>query len=323
MHLKHLSTSVRFCKSIRSFKSRFWLLLPILLAAVFPVAAGDMKVAVIYPEVQSVYAKVFENIIAGINTTEGVHVLAKPISQETQVGEISSWIDDRQADAVIALGQHGYKIAKQMPTDRPLVVGAALVAPNQLNGISLAVDPEQFFKRLGTLTPPVKRVYLVYSEENNGWLIPLAQAAADRHGVELHVREASNTRTAVRDYRDILGEVKDLQDAIWLPLDNIVPDDTILPMVLEAAWNKKLVVFSNNPSHVKRGALFSLFPNHREMGEALARMALTLMKGAEAPPGIVPLNDLKVAVNLRTASHLGMLYTPNQRRGFALVFPNR
>ncbi len=288
-----------------------------------PAAAGDMKVAVIYPQVQSAYARVFENIIDGIDAADGIQVLSKTISEGSEVDELNRWLDSEQADALIALGQHGYKIAKQLPSSRPMVVGAALVTPNHLNGISLAADPEQFFKRLGNLTPPVKRVYLVYSEQNNGWLIPLAQAAAKRHSVELHSYEADDTRTAVRTYRDILGEVKDLQDAIWLPLDNIAPDEAVLPMVLEAAWEKKLVVFSNNPSHVKKGALFSLFPDHREMGEELARMVIRLMRGTGAPPGIVPLQDLKVAVNLRTASHLGMLFTPTQRSGFALIYPSR
>jgi putative ABC transport system substrate-binding protein len=36
----------------------------------------------------------------------------------------------------------------------------------------------------------------------------------------------------------------------------------------------------------------------------------------------LPLSDLRVAVNLRTAAHLGLRFTPRQQREFDLVFPS-
>lgn len=292
-------------------------------AVVGEVYAQSMTVAVLYPEVTGSYTQVFESIIQGVGQASGVHVVSMEVPGSAEPEAVEAWLNKEGADAIIALGQRGYTLAKALGTERPVVVGATLISPNGLTGISLAAHPDQFFRRLGRLTPPVKRVFIVYSEKNNGWLIPIARASAERHGVKLLARPAADARVAVRQYKQILTEVEDLQDAIWLPLDNVAPDKTILPMVLEAAWNKRLVVFSNNPSHVQKGALFSLFPDHLGMGRRLAEMALGLLESRDNNPGVVPLSDLKLAVNLRTASHLGMLYTPSEKRSFALVFPSR
>jgi putative ABC transport system substrate-binding protein len=282
-----------------------------------------MRVAVLYPNLTGSYRQIFDNIIEGIQKTPGVTVLSQAVPNNPDPNAVGAWLARERADAVIALGQRGYELAKKLPTARPIVVGAALFSPNGVSGISLAANPAQFFQRLGTLTPPVERVFVVYSERNSGWLIPLAVQAAERYGIELVALPAEDMRGAVRHYHNILQEVRDLRDAIWLPLDNVAPDKTILPLVLEAAWKKRLVVFSNNPSHVQKGALFSLFPDHHAMGRRLAEMALQRIGSEDFSPGVVPLDELKVAVNLRTASHLGMLYAPGVRRSFALVFPSR
>ena len=92
----------------------------------------------------------------------------------------------------------------------------------------------------------------------------------------------------------------------------------ILPLTLRESWNRNIAVFSSNPSHVPRGVLFSLYPDNRAMGRTLAAMAVEEGNGAAS---IEPLGDLRVAVNLRTAEHLGLDLSSRQRREFDLVFP--
>lgn len=293
------------------------------LAILTSAAAQPLRVAVAYPRVTGAYAKVFENILSGVGDEDGIEVVVHEMAEGDEPAKVQSWLARQRVDALIALGHQGYRVAKELNLDMPVVVGAAMLAPNGVAGISLAANPEQFFKRLGSLTPPVKRVFLVYSEPGSGWLIPLADEAARRYGIELRAFEAPDMREAARHYRAILAEVRDPQDAIWLPLDSITPDKAILPQVLDAAWKKRLVVFSNNPAHVEKGALFSLFPDHRGMGRRLAQMVVDRARTRTGKPAVVPLNDLKLAVNVRTASHLGMLYSPGQQRDFALVFPSQ
>lgn len=77
-------------------------------------------------------------------------------------------------------------------------------------------------------------------------------------------------------------------DALWLPLDPVtVNEQVILPRLLERSWEQNQVLFSSKPSHAKRGALFSMFPNHFELGKQLAIMVARIYK-AQNSEGIVP-----------------------------------
>ena len=85
-------------------------------------------------------------------------------------------------------------------------------------------------------------------------------------------------------------------------------DPSILMLVLEAAWKKKIIVFSSNPSHVKRGALFSLYPDNRKMGGTLAEIAQQHeLKLISPSAGLAPLKSVHLIVNKRTSKHLGIM----------------
>ena len=95
-------------------------------------------------------------------------------------------------------------------------------------------------------------------------------------------------------------------------------EQTILPLVLRQSWQRDIPVFSSTYAHVKKGVLFVLYPNNRAMGKSLAAMAL---RPADARKGLALLRDVSVAVNLRTASHLGLNISSEQQRSFEAVFP--
>ena len=111
---------------------------------------------------------------------------------------------------------------------------------------------------------------------------------------------------------------------MWLLPDPVAVDDRlILPLLLRGAWDQSILVFSSNPAHVRRGALFALFPDNKEMGKSLARMSEIYIKGGEASMdnNIVPLHDLQAAINVRTAEHIGLFISDEQRQKFSLIFP--
>jgi putative ABC transport system substrate-binding protein len=112
------------------------------------------------------------------------------------------------------------------------------------------------------------------------------------------------------------------RDAIWLPQDaTTVDENTILPLVLRESWNRGVPVFSSSFLHVKKGALFALYPNNAELGRSLGSSALAVLAGDSRKRGIVPLREVQTAVNLRTASHIGLSIGYQQQRSFDFVFP--
>lgn len=284
-------------------------------------AETPTKAAVLYPEVSNaVFSRVFDEIIEGIKLNNEIDVIVYSISDEDDVESLRDRLIRDEIGVVIALGQGSYEIGRQLSSMLPVVHGAVVIEPDGHSGISLVIDPGQFFSRLKKLAPSVERVYTVFSERSNGWMIRVAREVAVQYGIELRAFEADSLRDGMYKLRHVLSEVEDETDAVWLLFDRTLPDKTALPIVLEKAWDSRVVVFSNNPSHTRRGALFSLFLNHYSMGVSLAKLALS-QKQSGAEPQVILSQDLKISVNERTASHLGFSISQSQRSEFDLIYP--
>ena len=101
-----------------------------------------------------------------------------------------------------------------------------------------------------------------------------------------------------------------------------VEDSSILPLVLQESWNSNIAVFSSNFGYVRRGVLFSLYPDNAGLGKSLAGLAQDiLVTGDYGKHGLMPLRDVQSAVNSRTAKHLGI--NPNRLQSFNKIFPEQ
>ena len=286
------------------------------------VAAETVNLAVLYPEASGGYSKVFKNILDGIEEIDDTHIITRVVSQKTRIEDIDNWLKENQIQTVLSLGQLSYSISKKIKSDLPLTIGALVTSPNGHSGISMDGSPEVFFHHLQNLAPNVKRVHVVYSEKNTGWLIEIAELAAEKRNLELLSYKVENLKQGIKYYNDILTTAESNTDAIWIPLDRVVPDKAILPKVLQAAWKNNIVTFSNNPIHAKKGTLFALFPDHRLMGKKLATIAVQQVS-SNTEFKLLPTSDLKLAINKRTASHLGLSFSKSKLRQFDVVFPTR
>ncbi len=131
----------------------------------------------------------------------------------------------------------------------------------------------------------------------------------------------ADLREAVTCYRDLIANSLEPTDAVWLTMDPVSANDkVVLPMLLEAAWNKKFVLFSSKPGHAKQGVLFSQFSDNHRLGQNLAEMADQMRQGL-TPTDLLPSRDLQMAVNLRTAAHLGLSFSTEQEESFDVTFP--
>ena len=234
----------------------------------------------------------------------------------------------REPKVVIALGRAGLRVAATLERGIELVAGG-VIGPGEAEGrvgtlLSLAPDPQLLLQRLKALQPGVRRVHLVYSGKHSGWLLRWAQEAARQTGLELRAVEVDDLKAAMRHYQELLAQATP-QDALWLPQDPVAVDEsTVLPLVLQECWNRNVPLFSSNVAHVRRGALFSLYPNNLELGRSLGNAGLAALRGGSASArGLVPLREVHAAINTRTASHLGLELSVQQQRSFELLLPER
>lgn len=276
------------------------------------------KVTVVYPDVAAPYDLIFDQIIAGISSEFKGEVLKYKLPTKFNSLDVAKSIS---TDKVIALGQRGMSVAKEIYNEKPVVVGALPIKPNGISGVSLMVDPEQLFNSLHELAPEVTTVTVLYSEASE-WIIEDAKHKATARGLILIPIAVEDIKMAVKTYNEIF-EKKNLKNmAIWLPLDPITANESVIvPSILEKAWENKMVIFSSKPTHAKRGALFSALPDNEVLGQQLAQLINTF-NYKKRPSTVNALNSIKLAVNLRTAAHLGYNYQPTAVSGFALTFPN-
>lgn len=287
---------------------------------------GEGLIAVVYPEIGEPYRSVFGKIIEGIENRARSQVVSYAVSPGTDAGALRATLKAKDVRVVIALGRQGMQTADALNREFGVVVGGVTAVPDEEARdravISLSPDPALLFARLHALAPQVKRVHVIYDPRQNGWLLRLARDAARTQGLELDAQEARDLKTAVRLYQEVLAQADPERDALWLPQDpTTVDENTILPLVLREAWDRRLPVFSSSFGHVRRGVLFSLFPDNLGLGRNLAGAALGLIGAADgAGRGVSPLKDVQMAVNLRTAKHLGLVFSARQQQGFDLVF---
>lgn len=324
MELEYLS-NINYLSHVRPitlmYLRKFSIIFGFYILAAFscmPVFGASM--VVLYPNVTSPYSEIFSEIIAGVEAQHKGSVKHKALEKKQNVEELNLWVKNQNADMLIALGRRGYKLVKSFDENLPVVVGALPIKPNDISGVSLLADPKVLFNALKNLAPNIKHVHVVYSQ-NSEWLVELADTQSQLMGLNLIKIKAESVKEALLEYDKILSEIDVKTNAIWLPLDPItVNEQIILPSLLKRTWEQNIVLFSSKPAHAKRGALFSMFPNNYELGKQLAVM-VKLMNETKQAGGVLPLASMHLAVNLRTAAHLGFEYKNRQKQQFYVTFP--
>jgi putative tryptophan/tyrosine transport system substrate-binding protein len=280
--------------------------------------------AVIYPDIAEPFRSVFSQIVEGVSAQAHVAVHAFAVGAQVDIASLNAQLRRLNVKGVIALGRQGLKTASLLERELAITVGGVISLPEaeqrSFSGISLAPDPALLFEQLKALQTGVKRVWVVADLKHNDWLMRLAKEAARAQGLELLIQKVSTLAEAIKAHEQVYASADPKRDAAWLPHDPTAMDEqTVLPLVLREAWQRNVAVFSSSYVHVKKGVLFVLYPDNQALGRSLATTALR--RAGDARKGLVPLRDVSVAVNLRTANHLGLSISTEQQRSFDAVFP--
>ena len=268
-------------------------------------------VAVLFPDVDEPFRTVFSQMVDGVEDRLSGRLVRIPLVARLTPSELSDELQRRDVRLVIALGRQGLHMAARLDERLPVVLGGVLGVPETTPRVfavhSLAPFPGVIFSNWRQLVPNAQRVHVVFDPRQNAWLIKLAREAARQQGLELNALEAQDLTTSLRQHEQALAGMDPKRDALWLIQDTTtVEDSAVLPLVLGQAWKRQLVLLSSSLAHVKRGVLMAPFPDNRRMGLALAESALRQMAGGKAAEGVLPLRELRSAVNSRTAAHLGL-----------------
>lgn len=294
------------------------LMLAVLLIYSVTTKAQSADLLVLYPDVRAPFSKIYQDISEGAEEQFEGGASSVALDREESVGPI---IEQKKPDIILALGRRSLVSLESSGVQAPIVLGAVNEQNKTYPGISMVPDPKVIIDKLVLLSPSVNRVHVV--RKSNGLAVQLngAREYLESLGRSLVIHEGKDIRSAANIYAKLVEGAEE-GDAIWILQDGSFVNGAILSVLLDAAWNKNLVVFSSNPLHVKHGALFAVYPDNRNMGASLAKLANRVVNG-EVIAGLNPLQDVLVAVNERTGNHLGVSLSKEVKESVDLLLPAR
>lgn len=276
------------------------------------------ELLVLYPDVRAPFSKVFKDISSGAEDGFDGSSSSEAISKKRSADKL---LNRRKPDVVLALGKSSLASLEKTSSETPVILGAVSNQQYDYPGISMVPDPKVILGKLALLSPSVGRIHVVKKSKGPDLQLDGANNYLASIGKELVVHQSNDLREAANIYARLIDEAKE-NDAVWILQDGSYVNSAILSLLLDAAWNKNLIVFSSNPIHVKHGALFAVYPDNKNMGESLGKLANEVLEGS-VEPGMKTLKDTLLAVNERTSNHLGISLSKEVKENVNLLLPAR
>lgn len=270
--------------------------------------AGSMRIAVVYSQKAAQYDKAFEGFKQYFNE-QGEYpdfdIYDLKGSKSTADSAFEE-IKKSRADLIYTLGTFASDIAAERITDVPVIVGLVLKSDHfykkkNATGVSLEFPIETQLKMLRSIMPNVRKVGVIYNQEQNGNLIHSAIKTAESMGLTLEVVEISSPN----ELPIALQELSNKIDILWGINDRIVLNAKTAKRILLYSYRNRIPFIGLSTTWVKSGAIYSLDRDYTYLGIQCGEIAFKILSG-------VNVNSLPVtsprkiiyAINLKTAEHM-------------------
>jgi putative ABC transport system substrate-binding protein len=222
-------------------------------------------------------------------------------------------------DLVFVVGTNLAQSLAKKTTTIPIVLGAAtdpqsaglvdtwdkpgrnVTGTSDLSPIGAQLD------RLKELMPQVKQVGIIYnaSEDNSRIIFERFKTACAQRNLNLIPKTISSPNEVEQTVVALSGKV----DALYAPTDATV--QTAFPMLIKAANEVRIPVFSCDQGTVQKGAIFSVGFDYADLGHTAAEMAMEILDG-KAKPESMP---------IRLVGKSSLYYSETQLKSYGLSVP--
>lgn len=213
-----------------------------------------------------------------------------------------------EASLVVAVGLKAALAAKLEIVDVPIVYMMILDpskhnlnSPN-MTGTLLEIPAERQFKILRAFLPNLRRLGIL---SNSSYTAKLKDTAAQAAANSFQLQEfpVDSEKDVPHQLRSLLTGV----DALWLVPDSTVLTNESIGFILETSLAKRVPVIGFSPEFTRLGALLSLSVSYGEVGRETGVLAKRILDGdRKLPAKPIPIERLKITVNLKTARFLGV-----------------
>lgn len=196
-------------------------------------------------------------------------------------------------------------------------VGITGPAPDQhpphLTGVGTFQPVERAIQIARRMNPGMRRIGVVWNpgESNSEACVIKARAICAELGIELIEANAGAAPEVPEAVRSVLAR---RAESIWVGGDTVAI--SAIGAIVSAARAERIPVFSNDPSDLARGVLFSVGASYREVGIAVGEIGGKILNGASpASFGVRNLVPERWAVNEDLAADLEGWSVPEDLRG--------
>jgi putative tryptophan/tyrosine transport system substrate-binding protein len=253
----------------------------------------------------------YDQAITGLKSTapSGAIYSEYDVQGDLEQGrKLAKKIRASEASLVVAVGLKAALAAKLEIVDIPIVYMMILdpskhnlTAPN-MTGTLLEIPAERQFKILRAFLPDLRRLGMLSNSGNQSKLKDtVAQASAQ--SFQLQAFPVESEKEVPQQLRSLLGST----DALLLIPDSTVLTNESIGFILETALARRVPVIGFSPEFTRLGALLSLSVSYGEVGRETGLLAKRILDGdRKLPAKPVPIERLKITVNLKTARFLGV-----------------
>lgn len=215
------------------------------------------------------------------------------------------------ASLVVAVGLKAALAAKVEIVDVPIVymmildpLKHQLTAAN-MTGTLLEVPLEQQLKIMRAFLPTLHRVGTLYDPAKTSSRVKEAARLATISNFQLEGLPVESEKDVPQQLRLLLPDV----EALWLIPDSTVLTNESVRFILDSALERQIPVIGFSPEFTRLGALLSMSVNYGDAGRETGLLVKRILGGERLLPlDPVPIERLKITVNLKTARFLGMTF---------------
>lgn len=214
---------------------------------------------------------------------------------------------------ILAVGLLAARVAQKNFPEIPVIFCMVLnperffASAKNMTGVSLDIPLSVVFEKIGELFPGRKKVGVLFDPKKSGRRINEAQKMAQKAGLSLISQEVKSEKDLPIAMRELAPQV----ELLWL-----IPDSTVLtPRSIDffflKSFEANLPVFSFSNALIKKGAIASLSPIHKEVGKQAGELVVKVISGDR--PAQLPVRHVHkfiLSLNLKTAKKMGVNFSP-------------
>jgi putative tryptophan/tyrosine transport system substrate-binding protein len=307
-HLNEIRFTLHASRSVLAVLALAWLL-GLWTLNVSESAAMDIAI------LQSSDIAAYREAIAGLKATGpiGATYTEYDAQGDPELGKkLARKLRASNASVVVAVGLKAALAAKVEIVDIPVVYMMVLdplkhqLTAANMTGTLLEIPFDRQVKIMRIFLPTLHHAGILYDPSKNAAQVKNAVAQAGIFDVHVQGLPVESERDVPQQLRTLLSDV----EALWLIPDSAVLTNESIPFILESALARHIPVIGFSPELTRLGALLSMSVNYGDVGRDTGLLVKRILNGEELLSlNPVPIERLKITVNLKTARFLGMTFS--------------